>query len=471
MPQDRTSSPGRVPASRPVSPARPRAPDARARAFAALAEGVRTFPEGLPETIDESGLDPRDAALAHAILEGAVRHWITLEYLLSGFMRQPLRSNEPGVRGALLGGAAQIVVLDRVPVHAALDTCVEWVKHALRPGAGALVNAVLRRVSELVLHGPNSTQVRRSTWSGQRDELPLPDGSVVVLAQPVLPEPAIERLSIATGNPLPLVARWIDHFGEARARDLALHSLVRAPTVLNIAHARSPLVAPPGVRFIPHDQPGAVVAEMTRADLLSLLSARRDVWVQDASATLAVQSVADLRPSLVLDLCAGRGTKTRQLAMTFPNAEIVACDPDPARARVLADLPTSYPNVRVTTSGDVRARAVGRADLILLDVPCSNTGVLARRLGAKHRCGSEQLARLVALQQQILRDARALLVPGGTILYSTCSLEHDENGGAARDASQAGLSVRTERFTLPVGLPGEAPSSYRDGSYSAILTA
>jgi len=436
-----------------------------------LSEGVRTFPEALPETIDETGLEPRDAALAHAILEGAVRHWITLEYLLSGFMRQPLRSNEPGVRGALLGGAAQMVALDRVPVHAAIDTCVEWVKHALRPGAGALVNAVLRRVSELVLHGPNSTQVRRTEWSGERDELPLADGGAIVLAQPILPEPWVERLSISTGHPQPLIARWIERFGEAQARELAYHSLVRAPTVLNSAHARTPLVAPSGVRFIPHDKPGAVVAEMSRADLVSLLSARSDVWVQDASAALAVESVADLRPKLVIDLCAGRGTKTRQLAMMFPNAEIVACDPDPERARILARLPDTYPNIRVATSGEVRARGAGRAHLVLLDVPCSNTGVLARRLGAKHRCGSEQLARLVALQQTIVRDARSLLAHGGTILYSTCSLDDEENTGAARAAAELGLSVVAEQFTMPFGLPGGSPAAYRDGSYSATLRA
>jgi len=425
------------------------------------------FPEDLPETIDEAGLDFRDAALAHAILENTLRHWTAIEYLASGFLSRPFTAAEPAVRAVLLGGVAQLIALDRVPTHAAIDTAVEWVKQGARPASG-LVNAVLRRIGELVRHGPDGRTVNRSSWSGARDELPSTDGGALVLARPVLPEFPVGRIAVATSHPAWLISRWSDHFGRDAAVALAHHSLARPPLVLTTEHARSPLTSP---GLSPHDQAGSTVAEMPHGDLLALLSARSDVWVQDPSAALAVRSVADVRPHLVVDLCAGRGTKARQLAMTFPDAQVLACDPDPERARVLASLQRHYPNLRVDSPQAVRRAVSGRADLVLLDVPCSNSGALARRVAAKHRSSPEQLARLVAIQRSIVHDARALLAPGGLILYSTCSLEPEENTYLVRSTRDLALSTLSERLTIPGGLPGGRPGAYRDGSFSALLRA
>lgn len=441
---------------------------ARDRACRLILDRARAFPEIAGDPLDETGLSSRDAAFAHAIAENATRYWLTLSHLLNGFLKLPLRDLEPAMRAVLLCGAAQIVVMDRIPVHAAIDTSVEWAKRAIRPGAAGMVNAVLRRVAELAGASTAGERPHRQAWSGTRDEIPLPDGSALLLAQPILPEPALERLGVATSHTLWQVSRWAAELGIRKATELAHHDLTAAPVILNVSHAREPL--PPSEHLAAHSRAGHVVAGGPRAWLAELLQSRTDAWAQDPSSSLAVESVAGLSPSVVLDLCAGRGTKTRQLAATFPRARIIACDPDAVRSRTLAEVFDGSAQVTVTTPHEARAAWAGRADLVLLDVPCSNTGVLARRAEAKYRCGPTQLARLTAIQREILGAAPAMLAPGGKILYSTCSLDRDENRAVATSVEPHGLRVETEALTLPAGPPGGAPTEYHDGSYSALLS-
>jgi 16S rRNA (cytosine967-C5)-methyltransferase len=171
-----------------------------------------------------------------------------------------------------------------------------------------------------------------------------------------------------------------------------------------------------------------------------------------------------------VDLCAGQGTKTRQLAAVFPTAGIIATDVDGARYRTLADFWRGNERVRVLPIDDAIRDASGRADLVLLDVPCSNTGVLARRVEAKYRCGRAQLDRLIAIQRQIIDRAVPLLSPSGRLLYSTCSIDADENHDQAEWAHQRhGLAIASTSSLLPRGLPGDDPTTYHDGSFSAVL--
>lgn len=458
-------------ASTPPAVATPAGVEARDRAFRLLAGRARSFPEMTGDQLDETGLSARDAALAYAIAQCATRYWLTLTYLLELHLKTPLASLEPPMRAVLLGGAAQIVLMDRVPVHAAIDTSVQWAKRAIRPGAAGMVNAVLRRVAELAGSSASQPRPRRDVWAGGRDEIPLGDGSALVLAHPALPKPAPQRIATATSHPLWLVSRWISRLGMEGARELAHHSLVNAPVILNISHARAGLE--PSEYLSPHASPGHVVASGPRDWLATLLGSRKDVWAQDPASARAVAEIAENSgqgPRTVLDLCAGQGTKTRQLAAVFPTARVVACDPDPVRSQVLREAFAESRQVTVLTPGEVRADWSGKADLILLDVPCSNTGVLARRLEAKYRCGPAQLSRLTSLQREILESSFPLLAPGGKILYSTCSLDDEENHAIAAGVPGSGLALERETLTLPVGRPGGDPRQYHDGSYSALLS-
>lgn len=423
----------------------------------AIAEQAARFPEFSIGGLDSRGLEGLDAAFAHAVYDAVLRRWLTLRWVVASRLKHPFEQLGPEVQAALLGGAAQLLLLDKVPPHAALDTSVEWVKGRAKKSVAGMVNGVLRNVARLVAG-------RTQRYSGGRDEVPLADGTAVKLREPMMPSPDLERVSVAASHPVGLLRRWGERYGADRARARAMHGLVSPPTVLNMRFAGD--VDEPSLSW--HEAPGHAVFRGPRAALVELLKRRPRVFVQDAAASGAVESVADLRPRVVADVCAGQGTKTRQLSMLFPAAEVIATDADESR---LATLRASVGgNVRVVEFEGLERECAGRVDLVLLDVPCSNTGVLARRVEAKYRVGPEQMERLTAIQREILVLAEKLAAPGGVILYSTCSLEPEENEGQVRWMAGRGWRASKVRVELPTGLPGEAAERYRDGAFSAVLT-
>lgn len=449
---------------------------ARGIVFARLADDAKRFPDIVPRPLETSStkerpLDARDAAFAHALYDQTVRRWYTLQAVVAPRLNQPFIETETRLRAALLGGAAQLILLDRVPPHAAISETVEWAKRAIRPGAGKLVNAVLRRVAELV----GDDRRYRDGWDDDRDAIPLSDGRALVLTQPVLSEDPLDRLSAATSIPRPLIASWHDHLGPDAARSLALHALAHAPVTLNTSCAESPVEL-----GTPHNTPGFRVVAPDTPGFTELLEQRTDVWVQDPTSSEAVASVADLAGAigtgLIIDACAGKGTKTRQLARLFPDAEIIASDTDRERYAVLERVFAGHPRVRVIPYADLLDAVISRAeparaDLVLLDVPCSNSGVLARRPEAKYRVATRQHDRLLDTQRQIIADSLRLLSDRGAILYSTCSLQPEENHDQADWArTWHGFNPTRQRLTLPEGLPGGDPACYRDGGFSVLLS-
>lgn len=448
------------------------AANARDRAIRAVARQAARRPDLHPTDPDIAGLSSRDAAFCHAIYDAVLRHWITLEFIVDRSLSTPVRDLEPSMQAVLLTGAAQLVAMDAVPPHAAVDEAVGWAKTNIRAGAGGLANAVLRKVSEAAPRTTDaegrSVPLTRATWSLGEDEFPLPNGRSRVLRGVTLPPNPAARLATATSHPRTLIEGWLASHSPEVARQIALHSLAEPPTVLNAFHASTTPNAP---ELSAHDEPGHFVYTGQETQLSRLLESNAGVWAQDASSSQAVLGIADLKPERILDLCAGRGTKTRQLRAFFPDARIIATDIDDARRRSLADVFAGVPGVEVCGYEDAIRRAHLASDLVLLDVPCSNTGVLARRLEAKYRVSPDQTARLVAIQREILTTASSLLGPAGCVLYATCSIEPAENQEQASWASdRLGLRVSRERATLPVGLPGGPPHRYRDGSYSVLLS-
>ena len=447
-------------------------PNAREIVVRRLTEQARLFPDLALAPLDVEGLDDRDAALAHAIFDAVIRRWITLEFLLDTALKTPVHGIEPALQAVLLSGAAQIFFLDRVPVHAAINESVELAKRLIRPGAGPITNAVLRKMAGLRPEAAPTADSARLVPSNPaevaRDQLPLSDGRVLSLTAPVLPEDRLVRLAVATSHPTWLIGRWEAQFGATDATALAYHSLCAPPTILNTAHALRPL---PAV-LAPHSRAGHHVFAGYRADLVRLLDERPDIWVQDPASSRAIASAAHLEPRVIIDACAGQGTKTRQLAATFPHARIIASDTDAARFRTLESGFRDHPQVRVVPAQELLERCHGTADLLLLDVPCSNTGVLARRAEARYRCSDTQLERLSGIQRQIIADTLPLLRAGprGRLLYSTCSLDHEENRGIVEWACRwHSFRIEHQASVQPTGLPGGLPADYQDGSYSALL--
>lgn len=422
-----------------------------------LADQAARFPEIETVELDTTPLDGREASFAHALYDAAVRRWLTLEFLLDAHLSTPFRRLEPALRGVLLCGAAQIALLDRIPVHAAIDESVEWAKRHVRPGAAGLVNAVLRRLAGSIGE-PHEADA-------ESDGVPLPDGRERGLTGITLPDDPLSRLAVRYSMPAALLRRWRDTLAPAEIASLCRHGLSRPPTVLSTRFATGPL---PGEHLAPHAAAHHGVWTGPHAALAALLHTRGDFWVQDPASSGAVESVLDLTPGLVIDLCAGRGTKTRQLAAAFPGARIVATDTDTARFASLAQTFEGHPQVWTVPPGGAAGEAERGADLVLLDVPCSNTGVLGRRVEARYRATSEALARITRLQRELIDSAAPMLTPEGAILYATCSVDRAENEAiAAWAAERHGFRPERERRTRPAAPSG--PASSIDGAYSVLL--
>jgi len=422
-----------------------------------LTQRARQYPDFEPVALDVSDLgDPRDAALASAIDHAVARRWPTLATVIEHVLSRRWEELEPPLQAVLLGAAAQVLLLDRIPDHAAINDAVDLAKRLVRPGAGGLVNAVLRRVS--ALRGE-----RVDTWDlARRDEFPLSGGGAIRLTEDVFDADADWRLACQTGHAESLLAAWRAAYGRDQATDIARHSLVEPPIIVTGLDA-------PGHDCRPHAEPGFQVFEGRRDELDTLLSGSAAARVQDPTAALPVLATSDLAPAMIIDACAGLGTKTRQLASVHPEARIVATD---VSERRLATLTASFSgHERVTVVAFDRLEDFrGEADLLVLDVPCTNTGVLARRVEAKYRYTDERLQSLVDVQRQIVADTLPLLGDNGVILYTTCSIDPAETTSQAEWITRwHPMKVVASEARLPEGAPGGPPDRYHDGGSYALL--
>ncbi|MBI1336948.1 MAG: hypothetical protein GC164_08305 [Phycisphaera sp.] len=440
---------------------------ARAIATIALVRAVERFPDLDPISPDTSSLDPRDARLAHAIAHTVAQRWITLEFLLDRHLRQPMGQLEPKLRALFLAAGAQVLFMDRLPIHAVVDESVELAKRLVRPGAGAMVNAVLRKLA-----GDVQQIVRGAAYSPATDRLPIDDG-YVHLASPVLPglEDGIGHLSIACGVPARLLQDL--RLGDPKIGEPPRPAETNNMLAFALHAVRTPLVIvtgvdQPGDEMVPHGQPDFYLWQSSHEALLGLLhKPGQSVRVQDPTSALAVEATRSLQPHTVVDYCAGRGTKTRQLGHLHPSAALYACDTDPRKLSELERSAMRGGRVNISTCDELHGRLKpGSVDLLVLDVPCTNTGVLGRRPEARYRYSPQSVESLVRLQRQIVGRALPLLSPTGLVLYSTCSLDERENHEQARDIAKAhGLQITEERFTLP----GGAGATYHDGGYFALI--
>jgi 16S rRNA (cytosine967-C5)-methyltransferase len=434
----RSPTPGR-PDAGPVGP--------RDAAALALAQAATRLDDLGPIEPDTAGLSPRDAALARDLYRLGIARWVTAAHLLDLYAKPRLARLDPPMQGVLVAAAAQRLFRPDLPAYAVISEAVESTRRLVHPKAAGLANAVLRKLDALIdRHHPDAP------WQAAPDALPVftPGSdrpSTLRLHAPVLPDvsdhPA--HAAVATGVPNRLLAAWTDAFDRPTAIRLALHAASHPPVILQ----------PGNVRWDP---------AADTATLPEHLAAHPDQRVQDPTAAMPVAWAAehfaehrpDPPPRVVFDACAGRGTKARQLRQTFPEAEVFAFDPDPAHRRDLA----AIPGVNVGSPPE------GTADLVLFDVPCSNTGVLARRPEARHRFSYAHLNDLVALQRRVVAQHLPAAAPDAVLLYATCSIQPDENRPQADWlAAASGRRVHDDRLTLPHGLG----DGYHDGGYAALI--
>jgi 16S rRNA (cytosine967-C5)-methyltransferase len=373
-------------------------------------------------------LSSRDHGLATELVMGVLRWQSLLDQRLAIASSQKLERLDGEVLAALRLGVYQLQFLSRVPAHAAIFESVELVKAARKRSAAPFVNAVLRKIAGA--------------------------GTTSSLAEDVLSEisksPDSITLARNAAHPVWLVARWIEHYGLEAARQICTHDQTVPDTAIHIHDDLSN-------NDQSHDDQADTELAAAGVQLSPgrLLSAARRVIAGDVTETRAYQegrvSIQDEASQLVallagrgetiLDCCAAPGGKTALLARRNPHAKVFATELHPHRARLLRNL-SRLPNVHVVAA-DARHLPFSRAfDRILADVPCSGTGTLARNPEIKWRLKAEDLHDLQARQVAILKSALAQLAIGGRLVYSTCSLEREENEAVVEAALESTVEFK-----------------------------
>jgi 16S rRNA (cytosine967-C5)-methyltransferase len=342
-------------------------------------------------------LSTADRALATELVMGVLRWRSRLDEIIVASSARPLKKVDGEVLNALRMAAYQLQFLDRIPARAAINESVELVKRAQKRSAAPFANAVLRKISEIKLEPPPKT----------------------IVGDP------LQFLSREFAHPEWLVKRWVAEFGVEHAWAICKHDQ-RIPTTavrLDSSEIDQELIKD-GIELAP----GALLTTsrtVAAGDVTRTRAFREGrVFIQDEASQLVAALVGT--GSRLLDCCAAPGGKTAALAARNPTAQVIAAELHPHRADVLRKR-VRAPNVQVIAADALALPLQGGFDRVLADVPCSGTGTLARNPEIKWRLTPEDLADLHIRQVGILRAALQQLLPGGRAVYSTCSLEREEN--------------------------------------------
>ncbi|MDX1682941.1 MAG: transcription antitermination factor NusB [Phycisphaeraceae bacterium] len=430
---------------------------ARLAAASAVADVARDFPDLEPVEEALGHLSARDRSLALAILRCTLQRWLTLRWIVNRHARGGFDRLEPAMKGVLLTGAAQALFMDGIPDHAVVSEAVDLTRKLVGHKATGMANAIMRRICELADHRDDES------WEPHPARLPAERGTMHLTDAVLPPLKEWDRyLEVATSTPLELVERWSQRFKESTVVDLCHHG-VQTPPILVAVEADFDASSAEDVEV--HEQAGYVVYR--GSDLVGFLEGHSDRRVQDPTAALPIQRCMDIAPDRIIDFCAGVGTKTAQLRRHLPEARVIASEPHEGRRDVLQEAFSEDAHVAVAGPGQAMAIAGDqKADLVVVDVPCSNTGVLARRPEARYRFNETSLASLITLQREILAEAVTMVREGGHLLYTTCSLEPEENTGqAAWLGEQHGAILERDKLTLP----GGEGATWHDGGYFALL--
>ncbi len=392
--------------------------------------------------------DSRDRALAEQIEIGVVKNLLLLQHLLQHYSGRALKSIDPLVQKIIVIGLYQLRFLQRIPDSAAVNEAVEQAKRLGLGRASGFVNAVLRKAV-------------------REPQPPLPAAQ---------PDPH-RYTEVVLSHPPELFDRLASLLGWERAIEICGHDNCEPPTLMRLAPGVSPEhLAGSGVVVRPHKQNGIVVVEGAKQALLAEWAQRRLAQVQDPTAARVVEQLGVRLGDVVMDRCSGMGTKTIQMReMAGDEGLVVAIDPSAARCEALLRTvkQREYTNVRVRQIGmigDLSTDDPRLYDRILIDVPCSNSGVMARRAEARYVQTSQQLVSLQKLQDRILNDTAQCLKPGGRLVYSTCSIWPDENQQRINVflGRHPSFELLDQQSTLPES--DDDPGNYHDGGYFALLT-
>lgn len=345
--------------------------------------------QSLSDALESPGLqnlEARDRAFAHAIAAVTLRHKGQIDHTLKQFLKRPLPAKSGIARHILTSAAAQLLFLDIAP-HAAIDMAVRLANgdRKARPLKG-LINAVLRRISE--------------------------QGADIIKTQ-----------DAATLNtPKWLLQRWQKTYGNDTAHEIATAHLSEAALDITVKSDPEHWATQLGGKIV-----GAGSIRIENPGPVHKLAGfdEGQWWVQDIAASLPALLLGDVTGKTIFDLCAAPGGKTAQLASA--GANVIAVDHAKQRlARLQENLSRLNLNATLVHSDIFNFKPDDKADMVLLDAPCSATGTIRRHPDIPYLKSTKMIAELAQLQAKLITHALGLLKPGGILIYCTCSLEPEE---------------------------------------------
>lgn len=442
----------------------------RVLAWAALQEAARTgrFLQDVLASLEHCHqLPPPERALAVDLAASVTRRLRTLDTLIANCLARPRENTEPELWQVLRLGACQLFFA-RTPPHAAVNSSVELCRSLRRDRWTGFVNGVLRNLARLILDQPANHPSSSS--------LPIKPGLWLELNSPILPDPTrypADWLGTAFSLPQHLAERWTQtlskdeqihagfFFNEPPRTTLRINQLRTSrdslQQLLETAHLSPEIGSLPHSLHLPHAGPPERLPGYSDG-----------LWsIQDEAAQHAAILLNPQPGELILDLCAAPGGKTTHIAeLSHDQAHITACDVSNTR------LDRIRQNAQRLQLHSIQTQLITKDgqgippvlfDAALVDAPCSNTGVLHRRPEARWRFNPAELNELAALQTQLLLTAANSLRPGGRLLYSTCSLEPEENTGALHAAL-----AQLPQFSIVKQILHK-PGTPADGAFQALM--
>ena len=358
---------------------------------------------------EEPQLQPSDRALCHELVLGVLRWQLRLDKIVEHFARRPVENLDTAVRIALRLGLYQLGHLTRIPASAAVNESVSLVRAARLSSATTFVNAVLRRA------------VREADYD-----------PAAAVSDP------IEKIALQTSHPVWLIDRWANSFGRDEAEAFAHANNTVPPSAFRVVTTRAnesrvlSKLSVGGAKLESSDVAKGAWRVSGATSVVREASAAGEIYLQDEASQLVAQ-VVDARPGeRVLDLCGAPGGKTSQMAdRAGDRALIVVADRSAARMAIVVDNASLHElkNIKpvLLDAAEQLPFATGSFDKVLLDAPCSGTGTLRRNPEIRWRVSPVDIAMLAKQQKEMLRRAVKMVKPGGRLVYSTCSVEREEN--------------------------------------------
>ena len=357
----------------------------------------------------EENLSLADRALSHELVLGVLRNQLWLDRLADHYSNRKSEQLDIEVRLILRLGLYQLRFLSRVPPSAAVNESVNLAGVARKRSAGGFINAVLRKAAVDKSYDPANDII----------------------------EP-VERLAVATSHPTWLLRRWTEAFGFEETQDFAQANNQSAPVAFRVVHNRADetevlmALRESGAEIIPSNvAPGAFrIKGHTR--LLTKLASAGQIYIQDEASQLLTKVLDPQPDERLLDLCAAPGSKTTHIAdVTYDSAFIVAGDLHHHRLRTVKSSSNlqGFNSVNCLTLDGLQPLPVPENyfDRVLIDAPCSGTGTLRRNPEIRWRISTRDIEDLAARQTKLLINAARTVKTGGRLVYSTCSVELEEN--------------------------------------------